>query len=67
LRCGCPVSACPFVHDQDVQRIFTARLPLLEMLSFVSRTERHPPLYFLVLHVVEYFSQSEAAVRLPRL
>ena len=40
-------------------------MPLVELFPFVSRAERHPALYFFVLHFVELFSQSERAVRLP--
>jgi hypothetical protein len=55
----------PFVHDQDVQRIFTAGAPLREIVTGVGLRDRRPPLYFLLLHAAEHFGQSESVVRAP--
>jgi len=55
----------PFVRDQDVQRLFTGHLPLGQIMTGIGVTDRHPPFYFLVLHVAQLFGQSEAVVRTP--
>jgi hypothetical protein len=55
----------PFSHDQDVQRLFTGHLPVGEILTGQGLTDRHPPLYFLVLHVAQLFGQGESVVRFP--
>ena len=55
----------PFVHDQDVQRLFTGALPLGEILTGKGLEDRHPPLWFVVLHVAGKFGHSEAAMRAP--
>lgn len=55
----------PFVHDQDVQRLFTGHAPLREIATGVGLKDRHPPLYFFILHFVERFGQSEAVGRAP--
>lgn len=55
----------PFERDQDVQRLFTGHLPLVEILTGAGLRDRHPPLYFLVLHVAEIFGQSETVARAP--
>ncbi len=56
----------PFVHDQDVQRMLTGNSPLPEVAWGVGLRDRHPPLYFFVLHFVQrFFGQSEEIARLP--
>ena len=60
-----PSLTVPFVHDQDVQRLFTGSLSAGEILFGQGLKDRHPPLYFLVLHVAQLFGQSEAVVRVP--
>ncbi|MDC0742371.1 glycosyltransferase family 39 protein [Polyangium mundeleinium] len=55
----------PFVHDQDVQRLFTGSLPLGEILMGKGLEDRHPPLWFVVLHVACKFGGSEAIMRAP--
>jgi len=55
----------PFSHDQDVQRVFTGALPLSEILTGKGLEDRHPPLYFVVLHAAGIVGRSEAAMRLP--
>jgi len=60
-----PALDLPFAHDQDVQRLFTGYLPLREILTGAGLADRHPPLYFVVLHFVEHFGQSEAVTRAP--
>lgn len=55
----------PFARDQDVQRLFTGHLPLGEILTGQGLTDRHPPLYFLVLHAAQLFGQSESVARAP--
>ncbi|MRG97287.1 hypothetical protein [Polyangium spumosum] len=55
----------PFVHDQDVQRLFTGALPLGEILTGKGLEDRHPPLWFVVLHVAGWFGDSEAVMRAP--
>jgi hypothetical protein len=60
-----PELGLPFERDQDVQRLFTGHLPILEILTGAGLRDRHPPLYFLVLHVAEVFGQSEAVARAP--
>lgn len=55
----------PFAHDQDVQRLFSGHLPLREIATGSGLMDRHPPLYFFVLHFVEKLGQSEALVRAP--
>ncbi|MEZ4302283.1 MAG: hypothetical protein R3B70_45570 [Polyangiaceae bacterium] len=60
-----PSLSVPFAHDQDVQRLFTGHLPISQIVSGIGLQDRHPPLYFLVLHVAERFGQSEAVARAP--
>lgn len=60
-----PALGVPFVHDQDVQRLFTGHLPLGRILTGAGLVDRHPPLYFVVLHFTQWFGQGEAVVRLP--
>lgn len=55
----------PFVLDQDVQRVFTGHLSLTEILTGAGLSDRHPPLYFVVLHVAQLAGQAEAVVRMP--
>jgi len=55
----------PFVRDQDVQRLFTGALPLGEILTGKGLLDRHPPLWFVVLHAVLPLGPSEAVARLP--
>ena len=55
----------PFVRDQDVQRVLTGALPIGEILFGRGLSDRHPPLWFLVLHVVELAGQSPSIVRAP--
>ncbi|MDI1481658.1 hypothetical protein [Polyangium sp. y55x31] len=55
----------PFVHDQDVQRLFTGALPLGEILTGKGLEDRHPPLWFVVLHAAGTFGGSEAVMRAP--
>ena len=65
LALRAPSLDVPFTHDQDVQRLFTGHLPLSEIATGAGLRDRHPPLYFFVLHFVERFGQSEAVVRAP--
>ncbi len=60
-----PALGLPFVHDQDVQRVLTAALPLGRMFASIAANERRPPLYFVLLHVTEWFGQAESTVRIP--
>ena len=60
-----PVLGLPFDRDQDVQRLFTGHLPLWEILTGAGLRDRHPPFYFLVLHVAEVFGESETVARAP--
>jgi hypothetical protein len=60
-----PELGLPFDRDQDVQRLFTGHLPIVEILTGAGLHDRHPPLYFLVLHVAEVFGQSETVARAP--
>ncbi|MDC3957221.1 hypothetical protein KEG38_25400 [Polyangium jinanense] len=55
----------PFVHDQDVQRLFTGALPMGEILTGKGLEDRHPPLWFVVLHAAGTFGGSEAVMRAP--
>lgn len=55
----------PFVRDQDVQRVFTGHASLWDIFTGVGLRDRHPPLYFAVLHGAQLFGQSEAVVRMP--
>jgi hypothetical protein len=55
----------PFIHDQDVQRFFTGQYPLAEILTGKGLDDRHPPLWFVVLHVAGLFGQTETIARLP--
>ena len=55
----------PFVRDQDVQRVFTGHASIWDIFTGVGLRDRHPPLYFAVLHVAQLFGQSEAVVRMP--
>lgn len=60
-----PRLGLPFRLDQDVQRMFTGHLPLRAILTGQGLDDRHPPLYFLVLHVAQWAGQSEAVGRAP--
>lgn len=61
-----PELGLPFSHDQDVQRMFTGSLPLREIATGIGLEDRHPPLYFFVLHLAQaWLGQSEAAGRAP--
>lgn len=60
-----PALDLPFVHDQDVQRMFTGHSSLLDIATTVGLVDRHPPLYFFILHAAQGFGQSEAAGRAP--
>ncbi|MEZ4325506.1 MAG: glycosyltransferase family 39 protein [Polyangiales bacterium] len=55
----------PFVRDQDVQRLFTGHASLVDIFTGIGLRDRHPPLYFAVLHAAQLFGQSEAVVRAP--
>lgn len=55
----------PFTHDQDVQRFFTGQYALREILTGHGLDDRHPPLWFVVLHVAGLFGQTELIARLP--
>jgi hypothetical protein len=56
----------PFERDQDVQRAFTGHMPLWRVLFVEGLADRHPPLWFVVLHASQaLFGQSEAALRAP--
>jgi hypothetical protein len=55
----------PFAFDADVQRLFTAHLPLDDVVKTAVFEDRHPPLNFLLLHAMEHFGESESVVRLP--
>lgn len=64
LRCS--ELGLPWVHDQDVQRALTGAEPLSRLVTNGMWQDRHPPLWFLVLHATEHFlGQSEAALRAP--
>ncbi len=65
LALRAPALDLPFAHDQDVQRLLTGYLPLREIATGAGLRDRHPPLYFFILHFVELFGQSEAVVRAP--
>jgi len=55
----------PFAHDQDVQRWFTGQSSLVEILTGRGLDDRHPPLWFVVLHGAGHFGQTETIARLP--
>lgn len=55
----------PFARDQDVQRLLSGALPMSEILFGRGLDDRHPPLWFVVLHVAELAGQSAWAARLP--
>lgn len=55
----------PFVRDQDVQRVVSGSHSVLEILTGEGLMDRHPPLYFLVLHFVQMLGQDEWMVRMP--
>lgn len=65
LSLRAPHLGLPFVRDQDVQRLFTGHLPAGDILAGQGLTDRHPPLYFLVLHAAQLFGRGESVVRLP--
>jgi hypothetical protein len=65
LALRAPSLGLPFAHDQDVQRMFTGNLPLGEIATGAGLKDRHPPLYFFVLHLAQRFGQSEAIGRAP--
>lgn len=65
LALRAPHLGLPFVRDQDVQRLFTGHLPLREILLGQGLSDRHPPLYFLVLAGAQVAGQGEAIVRFP--
>lgn len=60
-----PALDLPFTRDQDVQRLFTGNASLGEIATGVGLEDRHPPLYFFVLHGAQRFGQSEAVGRAP--
>lgn len=60
-----PHLGLPFPIDQDVQRMFTGHLPLLQILTGLGLDDRHPPLYFVVLHFAQWAGQSESVGRAP--
>jgi hypothetical protein len=60
-----PRLGLPFALDQDVQRMFTGHLPLWQIVTGKGLDDRHPPLYFVVLHVAQWAGQSEAVGRAP--
>lgn len=55
----------PFVRDQDVQRVLTGHGSWSDIAFGMGLSDRHPPLYFAVLHVVQHFGQAESVVRAP--
>ncbi len=55
----------PFALDGDVQRVFTAHLPLRDIVDTALFHDRHPPFMFILLHAVQRFGESESVVRLP--
>lgn len=55
----------PFAHDQDVQRWFTGQSSLVEILTGRGLDDRHPPLWFVVLHLFGRLGQTETIARLP--
>ncbi len=60
-----PVIDLPFAHDQDVQRMLTGNSSLTDIATGVGLQDRHPPLYFFILHCAQWFGQSEAIGRAP--
>jgi hypothetical protein len=58
-------SDLPFLWDQDVQRLQIGASALAEIVTGAGLDDRHPPLYFLILHVVQLWGQDEWIVRLP--
>ena len=60
-----PALGLPFVRDQDVQRVFTSQRPLWEIFTGAALEDRHPPLYFALLHVLSAGDTSEQVMRLP--
>ncbi len=65
LALRAPSLDVPFVHDQDVQRLFTGNMSLREIATGVGLKDRHPPLYFFILHFAQQLGQSEAVGRAP--
>jgi len=55
----------PFPRDQDVQRVLMGALPVSEILFGRGLSDRHSPLWFLVLHAVEWAGQAPWIVRIP--
>ncbi len=55
----------PFARDQDVQRLLSGALPIREILFGRGLDDRHPPLWFLVLHVAELAGDAEWSARMP--
>jgi hypothetical protein len=55
----------PFVRDQDVQRVFTGHASWGDIFMGIGLRDRHPPLYFAILHVAQWFGQAERVVRMP--
>ncbi len=60
-----PILGLPFAHDQDVQRMLTGNSSLIDIATGVGLQDRHPPLYFFILHFAQWFGQSEAVGRAP--
>ncbi|MBX3027878.1 glycosyltransferase family 39 protein [bacterium] len=65
LALRAPSLDLPFVRDQDVQRMFTGHSSLSDIATGVGLEDRHPPLYFFLLHAAQQLGQSEAVGRLP--
>lgn len=63
LALRAPSLDVPFLHDQDVQRLLTGNLPLREIATGMGLRDRHPPLYFFILHFAQRFGQSETVGR----
>jgi len=65
LALRAPELDLPFAHAQDVHRLFTGNSSLADIATGVGLKDRHPPLYFFILHFAQWRSQSEAAGRAP--
>ncbi len=65
LALRAPSLDVPFLRDQDVQRMLTGNLSVHEIATGAGLKDRHPPLYFFVLHAVQRLGQSEAIGRAP--
>jgi hypothetical protein len=62
-----PALQAPFEADMDAQRIFIAGQPLSQILLYQYEDARHPHLYYMLLHFVQYLSISERVMRMPSL